>query len=57
MDLMSDAAEWCWLLMAHVSQAMMIFGRGLAESLKVTSKSGQAMVFVVNKPYQLPPDP
>jgi hypothetical protein len=123
MGLMSAAAEWCWLLMAHVSQAMPIFGRGLrlkiwhsaanldhkpwhfwstnhisclqtleyppygsdecccrvvlapdgpfepghanfwkwrgqAESLSLSSKSGpQAMAFVVNKPYQLPPDP
>jgi hypothetical protein len=58
MGLMSDAAEWCWLLMAHVNQAMPIFGRGLraaAESLALSSKSGpKAMAFVVNKPYQLP---
>jgi hypothetical protein len=34
-------------------------GRGQAESFEVISKSGpsKAMAFVVNKPYQLPPDP
>ena len=31
MGLMSDAAEWCWLLVAHGCQAMPIFRWQLAE--------------------------
>jgi hypothetical protein len=62
MGLMSDAAEWCWcwLLMVHGYKAMPIFILWLDESLAVAlmNKSGQkVMVFVVMKPYQLPPDP
>jgi hypothetical protein len=33
MGLMSDAAEWYWLLVAHGCQTMPIFGLRLAESL------------------------
>jgi hypothetical protein len=33
MGLMSDAGEWCWLLMAHGGQAILVFGLQLAESL------------------------
>jgi hypothetical protein len=51
MGLMNDAAEWCWLMMANVCQAIPIFGWPLAESLALISKSGaKAMVFVVMKP-------
>jgi hypothetical protein len=58
MGLMSDAAEWCWLLMAHVCQTMPIFGQHLPENLGLISKSGpKVMAFVVMKQYQLPPDP
>jgi hypothetical protein len=32
MGLISDIAEWCWLLAGHVCQAMPIFGWQLAES-------------------------
>jgi hypothetical protein len=58
MGLMSDAAEWCWLLEAHGCQAMPIFGQLRAKGLSLISKSGpKVMAFVVMKPYQLPPDP
>jgi hypothetical protein len=38
--LMSDDAEWCWLLVALGCQAMPSFGWQLAESLALMSKSG-----------------
>jgi hypothetical protein len=58
MGLMSDISEWCWLLEAHGQQAIPVFGQRLAENLALTNKSGpKAMAFLVNKPYQLPPDP
>jgi hypothetical protein len=58
MGLMSDVAEGYRLLEVHGCQTMLIFGRQLmGESLALSSKSGpKAMAFVVNKPYQLPPD-
>jgi hypothetical protein len=40
MGLMSDAEEWCWLLVANVCQVMQTFGKLLAESLALSSKSG-----------------
>jgi hypothetical protein len=59
MGLMSDAAEWCWLLLdAHGCQAMPIFGKRLAESFALKGNFGSnAIAFVVMKPYQLHPDP
>jgi hypothetical protein len=39
MGLMSDATEWCWLLMAHGGQAILIFGLWLAESLACYSSA------------------
>jgi hypothetical protein len=33
MGLIRDAEVWCWLLVAHLCQAMPIFGLQLAESL------------------------
>jgi hypothetical protein len=57
MDLMSNAEEWFWLLMALV-QAMPTLGWWLAERLALISKSGpKVMAFVVMKPCQLPLDP
>ena len=48
MGLMSDAAEWCWLLVAHGCREMPIFGQQLAGSLALISKSGpKVMAFVV----------
>jgi hypothetical protein len=59
MGLMSDAAEWCWLLVAHECGVMLILG--LRGWLKVWHWHEQiwtkVMGFVVMKPYQLPPDP
>jgi hypothetical protein len=52
MGLMSDAAEWCWLLVAHGCQAMPIFGWQLAESLALVSRSRPKVIaFVVMKPF------
>jgi hypothetical protein len=39
MGLMSDAGEWCWLLMIHGCQAMPILGWHLAESLALNSNT------------------
>jgi hypothetical protein len=63
MDLMSDAAEWCWLLVVHEYKAMPNFwiwmaASHLAESSALISQSGQkVMAFVVMKPHHMPPDP
>jgi hypothetical protein len=58
MGLMSDAMEWCWLLLAHGCQALPLFAWKRGESLALMSKSGpKVMAFVVMKPHQLTPDP
>jgi hypothetical protein len=62
MGLMSDAAEWCWLLMAHVSQAMPIFWKWLAESFALLQQQicikshgicGQQTISAASRPLNI----